>query len=88
MLAVNQSYKNCFITISSAIHWQTIFGVMGILGGVFCLLLPETSGVDLLSTFDQAEEFYKNGMGISRLLGKTGTPGYVAITGNVAQKIT
>jgi len=38
-----------------------IFGVLGIFQVLTVLLLPETLGVPMLTTIEEAEEFYKKG---------------------------
>ena len=37
---------------------QTIFGVSSILSGIWCLYLPETKGLPILNTIEEAEQFH------------------------------
>ncbi|XP_076822510.1 organic cation transporter protein-like isoform X1 [Clavelina lepadiformis] len=50
------------ISLQDYVSWlpNTIFGVFGIAAGILSLFLPETNGVPMMETPEEAEEFYKN----------------------------
>ncbi|XP_077974746.1 organic cation transporter protein-like [Styela clava] len=62
------------LQLQQAIPWltQTIFGTLGLIAGATTLMLPETSKEDLMTSIDQAENFYRRNMRIiAKLFRKT-----------------
>nr|XP_039252736.1 solute carrier family 22 member 15-like [Styela clava] len=62
------------LQIQQEIPWltQTIFGTLAIIAGATSLMLPETSKADMMTSVDQAENFYRKNMKtIAKLWGKT-----------------
>lgn len=48
------------VGLQSQISWLpgSIFGALAILGAVVSLRFPETTGIDMMSTIEEAEDFY------------------------------
>nr|XP_039252735.1 organic cation transporter protein-like [Styela clava] len=62
------------LQLQQTIPWltQTIFGTLAIIAGATSLLLPDTTNSDLMTSVDQAENFYRDNMKITaRLFGAT-----------------
>ena len=47
--------------LQDAIPWlpYTILGVLGVVGAAISLSFPETTGVDMMETVEEAEKFYR-----------------------------
>ena len=49
------------VGLQDTVSWlpNTILGVLGVVGAVISLSFPETTGIDMMATVEEAEDFYQ-----------------------------
>jgi hypothetical protein len=60
LLVQNTIMLNCLFRNQTTWLPYIIFGVLGIIQVITVFWIPETLGVPMLTTLEEAEEFYKN----------------------------